>query len=62
MRQGFNDMAGTLWVVPYLTDAEKKEWLKNPAKFKTQKMDQAWLDDPSRTWWVLDVQRDANFA
>ena len=55
MRQGFNDMAGTLWVVPYLTDVEIKEWLKNPSKFKTEKMTQrSWLDDPSRTWWVLD--------
>ena len=55
MRQGFNDMAGTLWVVPYLTDVENKEWLKNPSKFKTERMTQrSWLDDTSRTWWVLD--------
>jgi len=55
MRQGFNDMAGTLWVVPYLTDVERKEWLKNSSRFKTEKMTQrSWLDDTSRTWWVLD--------
>ena len=53
MKAGFNDMAGTLWVVPYLTTTEETEWLRDPEKFK-KKMDQSWLDDTTRTFWVLD--------